>query len=115
MIKINLEDTYEPIEVAEDLSFMTYFSEITNSPKTLIKIEISPLGDLLLPNVYNMAFGPLNNGDIDDKAKINHQNKDKSFSTILLFLISANFFWLIFFYLYTHHLLFLMYSHYSLI
>ena len=85
MIKINLEDTYEPIEVAEYLSFMTYFSEITNSPKTLIKIEISPLGDLLLPNVYNMAFGPLNNGDIDDKAKINHQNKDKSFSTILLF------------------------------
>ena len=85
MIIINLEDTYEPIDVAEDLSFMTFYSEVTNSPNILIKVDISPLGDLHLPNVCNMAFGPLINGDIDDKAKINHQSKDKVFSTILLF------------------------------
>jgi len=86
MIKIDFEDTYEPIEVAEDLSFMTFHTEVTNASPILLKIEISPLGDPLLPNVFNMAFGPLSqNRDIDDIAKINHQNKDKVFSTILLF------------------------------
>jgi hypothetical protein len=86
MIKINFEDTYEPIKVGEDLSFMTFYSEVKNAQKVLLKIEISSLGDPLLPNVFNMAFGPLNeNGDIDDSAKVNHQNNDKVFSTILLF------------------------------
>lgn len=86
MIKINFEDTYEPIEVAKDLSFMTFYSEVTNAPQILLKIEISTLGDPLLPNVFNMAFCPLlENGDIEDSAKINHQEKDKVFSTILLF------------------------------
>ncbi len=86
MIKINFEDTYDPIEVGEDLSFMTFHSEVKDTADILLKIIISPLGDPLLPNVYNMAFGPLlENGDIDDRAKINHHNKDKIFSTILLF------------------------------
>lgn len=86
MIKIDFENTYEPIEVAEDLSFMTFHSEVTNAPEILIKIEISSLGDPLLPNVFNLAFGPLReNGSIDDTAKINHQSKHKVFSTILLF------------------------------
>lgn len=78
MIKINFEDTYEPIQVAEDLSFMTFHSELSNAEPLLIKVQIKPLGDPLLPNVFNLAFGPLlQNGEIDDKAKINHQNKNK--------------------------------------
>ena len=86
MIKIDFEDTYEPIEVAEDLSYMTFNTEVKNALPITIKIKISALGDPLLPNVFNMAFGPLvMGGDIDDTAKINHQNKDKVFSTILLF------------------------------
>jgi hypothetical protein len=86
MIKIDFEDTYEPIQVAEDLSFMTFFTDVSNNPPILIKIEISALGDPLLPNVFNMAFGPISqNGDIEDTVKINHLNKDKVFSTILLF------------------------------
>ena len=86
MIKIDFEDTYEPIEVAENLSSMIFYTEIKNATLVLIKIEISPVVDPLLPNVVNMAFGPLSHtGDINDTAKINHQNKDKVFSTILLF------------------------------
>jgi len=70
MIKINFEDTFEPVEVAEDLSFMTFHSEVRNAPTILIKIEITPMGDPLLPNVFNMSFGPLSkNGDIDDTEK----------------------------------------------
>lgn len=65
---------------------MAFYSEIEDSTDVLIKIEISPYGDPLLPNVFNLAFGPLSaSGEIDDTAKINHQNKNKVFSTILLF------------------------------
>ncbi len=86
MIKINFEDTYEPVEVAGDLSFMTFYSEVDNGRLILLKIKILPLGDPLLPNVYNMSFGPLlNKTEIDDNAKLNHQNSGKVFSTILLF------------------------------
>ena len=87
MIKINLEDTYDPIEVAKDLSFMIFNSRDKNAvDEVLIKIEILPLGDSLLPNVFNLSFGPLlENGDIDDKARINHLNTNKMFSTLLLF------------------------------
>lgn len=85
-IKIDFEETYDPIEVAEDLSFMTFYTEVTNAPPILLKVEISPLGDPFLPNVFNMSFGPLlQNGSMDDTAKINHQDKDKVFSTILFF------------------------------
>lgn len=86
MIKIDFEDTYEPIEVAEDLSFMTFYTEVTNAAPIILKVEISQLGEPLLPNVFNMSFGPiLQNGNMNDTAKINHQNKNKVFSTILLF------------------------------
>lgn len=86
MIKINFEDTYDSFEVAENLSEMTFYSEVINSGDILLKINISQVDDPHLPNVYNLAFGPLlDTGVIDDNAKINHQNKGKVFSTILLF------------------------------
>lgn len=43
MIKIDFEDTYEPIEVAEDLSFMTFYTEVTNASPIILKVEISQL------------------------------------------------------------------------
>lgn len=65
---------------------MTFYSETEDDKKILLKVSITPLGDPLLPNVFNLAFGPLlPNGQIDDNAKINHRNKSKTFSTILLF------------------------------
>jgi hypothetical protein len=75
-----------PLEVAEDVTFITFYSELADGQNGLIKIEISQLGDPHLPNVCNLAFGTLlSNGEINDTALINHQNKDKVFSTILLF------------------------------
>ena len=72
--------------MAQDLSCMTFRWDGAKASDILIKIGISPLGDPLLPNVFNMAFGPLSLiGYIDDTAKIKHQNKNKVFSTILLF------------------------------
>lgn len=86
MIAINFDDTYELIEVAQDFSYTTFNSVDINNNKVLLKIQIESLGDPLLPNVYNLSFGPLGaDGEVDDKAKIHHQNTDKMFSTILLF------------------------------
>ncbi|MDB5210714.1 MAG: hypothetical protein JWQ30_1541 [Sediminibacterium sp.] len=86
MIKINFEDTYDPIEVANDFSFMTFNSEVKANGATLLKIIIKSVGDPLLPNVFNLSFGPPVGDDaIDDQAEIPHQNLTKVFSTILLF------------------------------
>ena len=42
-----------------------------------------------MPNVFNLAFGPLGNDNkIDDKIRVSHKNLNKVFSTILLFAIT---------------------------
>ncbi|MCW3111025.1 MAG: hypothetical protein JWQ09_5531 [Segetibacter sp.] len=89
MIIINFEETYEPMEVAEDFSFMTFNTVDKHGATVLIKIEIKPLENSLLSNVSNLAFGPLNADDIiNDAAKIPHENPSKGFSTILLFCLA---------------------------
>jgi hypothetical protein len=68
---------------------MTFYSETRYGTPVLLSIKISPLGDPLLPSVYNLAFGPLTaTGAIDDNAQIHHANRDKMFSTILLFCLA---------------------------
>ena len=90
MIKIDFDDTYEPIVLGKDLSFMTFYSPDKDGSDILLKIKVSPLGEPLLPNVFNLAFGPvLENEDIDEQARITHVNLNKLFSTILFF--SLNF------------------------
>src|SRR5260370_21430023 len=84
MITINFEDIFEPIELAEDLSFMTFNSYDFNKKIVLIKVKITPLKDQLLPNVYNLAFGPIDKfGEINDFIKVRHDDTGKMFSTIL--------------------------------
>ena len=86
MVKIDLENTFTPIDVADDLSFMTFNATDKAGLQMTIRIEILHLGDPLLPHVYNLAFGPITaNKMIDDKAKIHHSNTNKIFSTIVLF------------------------------
>jgi len=89
MIKINFDDTFEPIEVAEDFSFLTFNTTDKKGVEVLIKIQISSLQNPLLPYVSNLAFGPLDiNVKINDSAQIYHQNKAKVFSTILFFCLA---------------------------
>ncbi len=86
MVIINFQHTYDLLEVAPDFS-SALFNSIDVSGKTVtLKVNIKLLGDMLLPNVYNLSFGPLkSNGDIDDEAKIHHQDRNRAFSTILFF------------------------------
>jgi hypothetical protein len=88
MIKINFEDTYDPIEVAKDFSFMTFNTIDTIGGIILIKIKITPLESALLPKVSNLSFGPLMaNGHINDTVKVHHQNIEKVFSTYCSFIM----------------------------
>jgi len=89
MIIINFEETFEPIEVAEDFSSMTFNTVDKLGATVPIKINITPLESPLLLNVSNLAFGPLDaDGSINDAAKIPHENPSKAFSTILLFCLA---------------------------
>jgi hypothetical protein len=55
----------------------------------MIQVQIQPHPDELLPSVYNLAMGPLNDdGEIDDLARLKHANSDKLFSTIILFCVA---------------------------
>ena len=86
MIKIDFENTFDIVEASEDLSYIVFYSFSKNGEKILLKAKISYLNDPLLPNVYNLAFGPIDeNGDIDDFAKVNHADVNKMFSTLLFY------------------------------
>jgi len=89
MIEINLGDTYTPLFVTDDISVMTFYSPLKKGGSQLITARIVHLGEDILPNVYNLSFGtPLEQGYIDDIARVHHKSVGKVFSTILLFAIS---------------------------
>jgi hypothetical protein len=62
MIAIDFENTFEPTLVTFDrkLSVMEFYSPQRKTDPRLIHIEIKPHPDKLLPDVYNLAMGPLN-------------------------------------------------------
>ncbi len=85
MVKINFENTYQLLTVAEDLTFATFNTVLKNGETLLLKIAITPHHDPLLPAIYNLAFGPIDtNGEMNDQIKIHHSNLEKTFSTVLL-------------------------------
>jgi hypothetical protein len=55
----------------------------------LLKVLIEPHKNPLLPNVYNLCFGPMTKEKvIDDTALIYHEDLNKLFSTIILFCLT---------------------------
>lgn len=89
MIKIKLEDTYEPKYVRENLRYYIFDSEQKDGTVVELHVNIKERVDPLLPGVYNLGFGPLGpDGTINDKIKLKHRNTDKVFSSILLFALT---------------------------
>ena len=91
MFTIDFEDTFEPTLVTFDnnLSAMEFYSPQRNSGPKLIRVEIKPHPDKFLPDVYNLAMGPLTEkGEINDKVRVKHTYSDKLFSTVILFAVS---------------------------
>lgn len=90
MVIINLDDTYdaEAVSFNRDVSVMAFFSPQRDGVPAMIQVQIRHHPDELLPSVYNLAMGPLNDGEIDDLARLKHTDSDKFFSTIILFCVA---------------------------
>ena len=86
MIKITLENTFEAIYVSSNFDQYIFESELKNNKIIQLKIKFTNIANSLLPNVYNLAFGPFNeSGKIDDSVNLKHKDTNKVFSTIILF------------------------------
>ncbi|MES1249048.1 MAG: hypothetical protein ABUL46_00110 [Chitinophaga rupis] len=84
-VKIDFDNLYKVETISEDLKISTFQTELADGSFVPLKVEISNEAHELLPNVYNLAFGPMNQkGQIDDKAQLTHKDYSKVFSTILL-------------------------------
>ena len=86
MIKINLENTYDPKYVNDEFTYFIFDSELADETSIEWHVTIEPHTDQYLPNVYNLGFGPSDGlGSFDDKFKAKHKNRHKLFSTVLLY------------------------------
>jgi hypothetical protein len=89
MIKIDLDDTYDAVSASEDFKRFTFISPLKDSTNLEMHVLISDHPDPFLPNVFNLAFGPLgDDNEINDSIAVPHHNINKVFSTILLFAIT---------------------------
>lgn len=83
-VKINFDNLYEIENISSDLKFSGFRTTLNNGNSLPLVVRISNQSHALLPNVYNLAFGPLNaKGKLDDKAELTHSDYSKVFSTIL--------------------------------
>jgi hypothetical protein len=83
-LKIDFNNLYEIDNISTDLRFSSFKSSLNSGQEVPLVVKISNESHALLPNVYNLAFGPLNSkGKIDDKAELRHIDYSKVFSTIL--------------------------------
>jgi len=84
-IKVNLDNHYE-LQLADgDLRYSIFESALTNGNTSRLGIKISSEQHPYMPNVHNLALGPVNEkNEIDDYIKLTHQDHSKVFSTIVL-------------------------------
>ena len=84
-VKINFDDVYDISMPSNEITLANFETELTDGSKKKLIIKVGPQAHELMPNVYNLAFGPPDDdGNIDDKAQMNHVNYSMVFSTILL-------------------------------
>jgi len=82
-VKIDFGDVYDL--VSDECRTATFKTQLQDGQSTTLLIEISDTPHVLLPNVYNLAFGPADShGKINDRAEVHHADYSRVFSTILL-------------------------------
>jgi len=85
VVKLDFDNPYHLDSVTEDLRMSVFRTELQDGTQIPLKVEISSQPHELLPGVFNLAFGPVNNkGKIDDKAELSHKDYSKVFSSILV-------------------------------
>lgn len=82
--KIDFDNIYT-VEPVESSTYKSLFkTELDGGMLADMHVEVSNEPEELLPNVYNLSFGPLNRkGRIDDSIRVAHADYSKVFSTIL--------------------------------
>jgi len=84
-VKMDFDNSYHLDSVTEDLRMSVFRTELQDGTEIPLKVEINKEPHELLPDVFNLAFGPINDkGKMDDKAELSHKNYSKVFSSILL-------------------------------
>ena len=84
-VKIDFDNTYDFDAISSNLKIGTFRTELADGTDVPLRVEIATEPHRLLPYVYNLAFGPLNeNGEIDDKIQLKHKDYSKVFSTIII-------------------------------
>jgi hypothetical protein len=84
-VKLDFDNPYNIEPVSEDMRTSIFQTELRDGTQVSLKVEISSEPHELLPNVFNLAFGPMNDkGKIDDKAELSHKDYSKVFSSILI-------------------------------
>ena len=85
VVKLDFDNSYHLEPVSGDLRISTFRTELQDGTEIPLKVEINKEPHELLPGVFNLAFGPMNEkGKIDDKAELSHKDYSKVFSSILL-------------------------------
>lgn len=83
-IKIDFNHCYKTELVVADFRYSTFESVLIDGSSIKLGIKISSEEHLYMPDVYNMSFGPGNEvHQVDDQAKLTHQDYSKVFSTII--------------------------------
>ena len=85
-VDIDFDKVYPLTQISEDKRIGVFETELAEGGDLVpLRVEISNTAHELLPDVYNLAFGPVNKkGNIDDKAELSHSDYSRVFSTILL-------------------------------
>jgi hypothetical protein len=83
-IKIDFNDCYPLRTLTDNLHISSFNTVLKNGDTVPIGIHISEEMHPLIPNAYNLSFGPVDHDNqIDDDAKLYHLNHSKLFSTIV--------------------------------
>lgn len=84
-VRIDLEECYKIEDINEDLSSCSFKSVLDDDSIATLAVQIDGSQHPLMPDVYNLAFGPLNDeGEINDMAELKHKDYSRVFSTIVL-------------------------------
>lgn len=79
-------DVYN-VEYLEDRRVAEFEAELGDGGLVLMKLEVSNAPHEILPDVYNLAFGPVDGlGKINTYARMRYRHRMKVFSTVLLFM-----------------------------
>lgn len=84
-IRVDLEKTYAIKTISKNQELRSFQTVLRNGERLKLGIRISDEMHPIIPNVYNLSFGPFDHYNlIDDKARLDHRDHSKVFSTIIL-------------------------------